>query len=252
MAKPSELHEAWAKSVTPDTDEFTAAQLSGERPYGMPAESVGTLTDHDGFEQVMLGRGVSVEHLNTEIKQPGSNEITLPRGFAHMQEVLGQIVSDQTSINPLARHTRMTFTFRQNTFPSEQKSRDVHVDPCRNQDAVAEDYIYLVSNADCSIVQDEPVIDPKETLNGERTPEELIEAGLMRQAEPYEVVRGTEFTYHVESAFHGEGRTLVRIIISHPDAEYFHGLSDAEKTELPPEFLQKHGIQISDSQIIPA
>ncbi|MBI1300485.1 MAG: hypothetical protein GC137_02405 [Alphaproteobacteria bacterium] len=247
----TEADRLWAASVKPlSKDVFNAAAKAGAL-YGEPAVSVGIIEFVDDFERDQLRLGGKTTQENTTLKQPGSNKINIPPGYDHMQEVVRDLVLDQQKEKgALFKHAAINFTFRQTVFAAEQRGRTVHIDPPRNENSVAEDDVYFVSNQQGTLVQVERVIDPEKTLN-EKTPEELVELGLMRVAERGEIMRGTQNTYHVQNQIYDEGRTFTRIIVSLPDVEYFHNLPDSEKAELPKDFLQKHGIQIGSPSPTP-
>ena len=243
------FYEDWIKSVTPDDDNVPSMGMRA-RPYGQPAETVGTLTNQAAFEKQVLGTEANASQENTVIKTPGSDEITLPKGFDHVEEAIQIIIGDQKATNPLAKHTTVSFTFRQIVFDANQNTRDVHVDPVRDESSVEKDTVYFLTNKEGTIVQSKPVRDPKTTLNT-MAPEVMMECELMRQAQPFEVVKGDEDTYHVQAEKYTVGRTLVRVIIAHPDAQYFHDLPDQDKAELPEDFRQKHGIKFADANFVP-
>ena len=239
------LYDEWRKSVTP-----TQAQINslpeGDKPYGDPSDSVGSVRDHDTFSKLLRGDTSVSPASDTRIKEPGDTEFQLPEGYQHLQEVLDLIIADQEERNPLFKHASMHFTFRQ-TIGTQNPPRRVHIDPPRTQNSVSEDEVYFISNKEGTMTQSAHVKNPRDTLNRMK-PEVMIEQGLLNQAEPYELRRGTENTYHVQGAdTYTDGRTFVRMIISHPDAAHFHGLSNEDKSELPEKFRTKHGIVLEDN-----
>lgn len=128
------------------------------------------------------------------------------------------------------------------------QDREVHIDPPRVEKAVSDEIVYFVSNKQGTITQSHFVKDPENTLN-KMTPEAMVENGLMQQSEPFELQKGTQDTYHVQgAAMYEKGRTFVRTLIVHPNAEYFHALPDSDKQELPEAFREKHGIKFSTKQ----
>lgn len=264
------MYEDWRITVIPSEAEIEAAEEAGLAPFGTPSEKVVTLTNHNGvltfqddFEQSMLGReGVTNQHENTLLKDSGSNDIQIPPGYDHMLESILTITEDQTAEKGgLFKHARMNFTYREIVFPEEKRDREVHVDPPRREsvrspvdegEAVAKDAIFFISNKknQSTITQSAHVINPSDTLNRMK-PEVMIECGLMHQAEPFEVWKGTEDTYHVQAEKYDPGRILVRVIVSMPGIDYFHDLPDEEKAGLPEEFREKHGIKISGAETAP-
>lgn len=245
MLQQGGLYEEWRKSITPTQTQIDSLP-EGDKPYGDPSITISSIHDQSTFSKLLRGNTAVSPASDTRIKEPGGTECSLPEGYEHLQELLDLIISDQKENNPLFKHSAMLFTFRQ-TVGTQNPPRRVHIDPPRTQNSVAEDDVYFVSNKEGTLTQSAHVKNPRDTLNRMK-PEIMIEQGLLNQAEPFELRKGTQNTYHVQGAdTYTDGRTFVRMIVSHPDAAYFHGLSNDEKSELPEKFRTKHGIVLEDN-----
>lgn len=240
MASQGNLVEQWVKSVRVSEAERELAQES-DRPFGTPAEHVGHLNNREAFAKTAT-RG---QPENMVIKSSGNDGVIYPPGYDHLSEAINMMIKDQMNINPLFRHARIELTFRQN--PIEQvPTRVVHTDPSRTQNPVEEDFVYFLANKQGVIVQAQHVKNPAQNLN-KMTPEALMEEGLLQQSEDFEMVRGRQSTYHTQgAAIFQPGRTLLRMIVTHPPVEYFHNLPDREKAALPEDFRRQHGISAPD------
>lgn len=233
------LIEKWVNSVKIDETEKLLAETA-EHPFGTPGEAVGTLSAKDEFQKRVL----RAQPENAVIKLPGNDGIVMLSGFEHLVETIQMMMNDQHAINPLFRHARVEMTFRQNSI-TQIPARTVHTDPSRTLDPVQEDFIYFVSNKQGTMVQAQHIRDPFQTLN-RMTPEGLVEEGLLKQAQPFEMTRGRQSTYHTQGARAYEGgRTFVRMIVTHPDISYFHKLPDGAKQQLPKDFREQNGITLS-------
>lgn len=238
------LYKTWIQSITPSKEDI-ASVAEGKHPYGEPSKHVGFISDTDNYERLMRGDDIPSPASDTKIKKPGSPEANLPDGYKHLQEVVDAIVDDQEQNNPFFKHASMLFTYRQ-TLMDRSPERTVHIDPARTNNSVADDQIYFISNKEGTMTQAAYVKKPEDTLNRMK-PEVIMEEGLLNQAEPFELRKGTQDTYHVQGAdTYTNGRTFVRMIISHPDISYFHDLSDEDKAELPEKFRTEHGIVIGE------
>ncbi len=235
------LMDQWVNSVRVTREQAEAAPVDQSSPYGTPSESIGYLQNQARFETIVT----RAQPENAAIKSPGNDGIVFLDGYDHLSEVMENIVADQMRTNPLYRHAKILLTYRQNPTAMVTDNRTVHVDPSRTQGSVVEDYVYFVSNIQGTISQAQHVVNPIETLN-KMKPEAMVEEGLMVQAKPFEIVKGRESTYHTQGAKTYEpGRTFARIIVTHPDIQYFHNLPDSEKAALPADFREKHGIETS-------
>ncbi len=227
----------WVRSVRVDESDLkdVPAEL---HPFGTPVESLGILSSPLEFDKPVNRAQLE----NMIIKYSGNYDgIMMPGGYDHLIEPLQMIIADQMSENPLFRHARVEFTYRHNPTP-QTPSRIVHADPSRTQNAVVEDYIYFLSNKQGTIAQAQHVKKPEDTLN-RMTPEEMVEQGLMTQAKPYEMLKGRQSTFHTQgAAVYEGGRTFIRVIVTHPDIDYFRNLPENEKAALPQDFREKHGI----------
>ncbi|MCB1681976.1 MAG: hypothetical protein KDI65_08580 [Alphaproteobacteria bacterium] len=232
------LMDQWVRSVQVSDTELDSVP-SEEHPFGTPAESIGTLKRTAEFEK----RVTRAQPENMVIKSYGQDGVLIPGGYDHLSEALELMIADQMVVNPLFRHAKVELTFRQNPTPQEP-TRVVHADPSRTDNAVVEDYVYFLSNKQGTIAQAQYVRDPDGTLN-KMKPEAMVEEGLMRQAGPFEVLRGRQSTRHTQgAAIYEGGRTFVRLIVTHPDADYFRSLPLAEQATLPEEFRDRLGIVI--------
>ncbi|MCB9975535.1 MAG: hypothetical protein H6856_07870 [Rhodospirillales bacterium] len=230
--------EEWRRSVIPPTERVEATPEE-EFPFGAPAESLGYLEDVRGFETRVFGRA-PLENL--VIKQRGSEIATLPEGYEHLKEGIDRVFADQLKKNPLFRHAEIHVTHRQNTYQIEVTGQNNHADSNRTEGSVIDDYIYFMANRQGPFVQIEYVSNPDELFE-RKTPDTMAEAGLMRQAKDGEIIAGRSRTFHAQGALiYQIGRTLLRAIVTHPPASYFHSLPDHEKAMLPEEFRDKHGI----------
>ncbi|MCB1840082.1 MAG: hypothetical protein KDI61_07465 [Alphaproteobacteria bacterium] len=232
------LMDQWVRSIQVSDTDLDSLPLEGH-PFGTPAESLGTLKRPSEFEQ----RVSRSQPENMVIKSSGYDGVIVPEGFYHLTEALEMMVADQMVVNPLFRHAKVELTYRQNPTPQEP-TRVVHADPSRTDNAAEEDYVYFLSNIQGTIAQAQYVRDPAMTLN-KMKPEAMVEEGLMRQAGPFEMLRGRQSTYHTQGAAVLQGgRTFVRLIVTHPDADYFRSLPVAEQATLPEEFRDRLGIVI--------
>ncbi len=243
MRQMGGLMDEWVSSVLVD-DEAVYALEENETPYGTPAQAIGKIENQDVFAQAVRG---TAQPENMVLKRPGQVIKTLPEGFEHMQDVMEMIIADQIENNPLFEHSRIEFTYRQN--PSAQTpDRQVHADPSRTPNAVIEDYVYFASNKQGTLVQAAYVKNPRDTLN-KMKPEAIAEEGLMRQAEDFELTRGRASTFHTQgAAVYEAGRTFLRVIITHPDKNYFHALPEEDKVRLPADFREQHGIDLTSPE----
>lgn len=238
------LMEQWVNSVRVPRERAEAASADQTSPYGTPSDSIGYLKNQARFETVVT----RAQPENAAIKIPGNDGIIFLDGYDHLDELIEHVVADQMRTNPLYRHAKILLTYRQNPTELVTDNRTVHIDPGRTEGSVVEDYVYFVSNIQGTISQAQHVINPAETLNKMR-PEAMVEEGLMSQSEPFEIVRGRQSTYHTQGAkTYDAGRTFGRIIVTHPDIEYFRNLPDADKAALPADFREKHGIEINAHQ----
>tara|TARA_R110001592_G_scaffold16881_7_gene71501 strand:- start:28337 stop:29089 length:753 start_codon:yes stop_codon:yes gene_type:complete len=247
MMKDANLYTQWVKSVIPSMEEVMRVK-SGEQPYGQPSERVGFIKDTDNFEKLLRGNDIPSPASDTIIKTAGALDAKLPKGYEHLQEAIDLIVNDQIETNPLFKHARMAFTFRQTILPSRPQ-RTVHIDPPRTPNAAADDNVYFLSNKQGTFTQAVCVKNPSDTLNRMKA-DLMAEQGLLQQAEPFELRKGTQDTYHVQGAdTYESGRTFMRMIITHPDVSYFENLPDDDKAELPADFRQKHGIVVPEETL---
>ncbi len=233
------LIKSWVKSVIPSISDVSDIP-EGKRPFGTPALKIGAIEDKQAFDSDVFG---ITQPERVIIKRPGSDDVEIPKGFEHMQELFEAIIKDQKENNPLYHHMYIDFTFRQNISKSSSLANiKVHTDASRIDDSAEEDYIYFAASKQGTIVQAKPVKNPQVTLN-RMSPQALIDAGLMRQAEPFEIWKGRKSTYHVQGSDEYEPhRTFVRVIATHPNIDYFKNLPDYEKEQLPPSFCKKHDI----------
>lgn len=228
----------WVRSVRVSESDLKAVSAETQ-PYGTPAESLGCIQNHEKFDTPV--RRAQIE--NRVIKSSGQDGVLMPPGYEHLIEPLQMILEDQVKTNPLYRHARIELSYRQNWTP-QTPQRTVHADPSRTQNAVTEDYIYFLSNKQGTIAQAAHVRAPEETLN-RMTPEQMVEQGLMTQAKPYEMLKGRQSTFHTQgAAVYEGGRTFIRVIVTHPDIDYFRNLPEAEKSALPQDFREKQGIEV--------
>lgn len=242
MASNDGLIGKWVKSVQVSEAERTRAD-DPDHPFGTPAGRVGTLNSREIFQKPVY----RAQPENMVIKSPGQDSTLIPEGYAHISEAIHMMMEDQMRINPLFRHARVELTYRQNPLP-QTPARIVHTDPSRGEAPVEEDYVYFVASKQGTIVQAQHIKKPFETLN-RMTPEDLVDEGLLKQAEPFEMMRGRQSTFHTQgSAIYESGRTFVRMIVTHPDLSYFRSLSDSEKAALPEDFRKAHGICASSQQ----
>lgn len=253
----SSLYEQWVKSVTPSYEEIEHASGQGS-PYGEPSSHVGYINDISAFEKRLSQDKPTSPATDTVIKYPGSYDIKILEGYEeNMAEAIEIILEDQLETEPLFKHAEMQFTFTQNIVPLSTSARIIHVDPerkisaieginVRNAEAVQENSIFFLSNKQGTLIQSQYIIKPEDNLN-RMTPEGIADLGFLRASEPFEVRKGTQNTYHTQGAeTYDSNRTFCRIIIAYPPVEYFHDLPDEEKSELPVEFRQQHGIVFSD------
>ncbi len=236
MASQGNLIEKWVKSVQVSEADRALSQES-DRPFGTPAEHVGFLNNREAFAAPV--RRAQPE--NMVVKTSGNDGLIYPEGYDHLSEAINMMIKDQMKINPMFRHARIELTYRQ-TLSEQVPTRIVHTDPSRTQEPVEEDFVYFLANKQGVVVQAQHVKDPAQNLN-KMTPEALMEEGLLRQSENFEMVRGRQSTYHTQgAAIFQPARILLRMIVTHPSADYFHNLPDHEKAALPEDFRQKHGI----------
>ena len=235
--------DEWVSSVLVDDSDLEALD-ENETPYGTPAQTIGKIQNQEKFAQIVTGRA---QPENMVLKRPGQIVETLPQGFEHMQDVMEMILADQIENNPLFEHSKIEFTYRQNT-AQITPNRSVHADPSRTTDAVIEDYVYFASSKQGTLVQAAYVKKPRDTLN-KMKPEAIAEEGLMRQAEDFELTRGRASTFHTQgAAVYEAGRTFLRVIITHPDKDYFQALPQEDKARLPIDFREQLGVDATDAQ----
>lgn len=240
MASSGDLVEQWVKSVKVSEADLALAQES-DHPFGTPAEHVGYLNNREAFAAPV--RRAQPE--NMVVKSHGNDGLIYPQGYDHLNEAINMMIQDQMEINPLFRHARVELTYRQ-TLSEQVPARIVHTDPSRTPEPVEEDFVYFLANKQGVVVQSQHVKEPAQNLN-KMTPEALMEEGLLRQSEDFEMVRGRQSTFHTQgAAIFQPARILLRLIVTHPSADYFHKLSDREKAALPEDFRQKHGISSPD------